>query len=265
VIGAKIGAGREADVHTWGDDAVVKLYRPGFGGHRAEALALTKLGGRGIAPPLLDVVNCDGRTGLVLQRLGGSDMLTLLQRQPWRMLRQARALATAHLGIHAVRVPGGLPNLRHILSARIEDAGLPPQLRDFAVRILQGLPDGDSVCHGDYHPGNVLVAADRVSVIDWVGAACGVPEADHARTLLLLRRADPLPGTPVLSRTLMTAGRSVFTHGYARAYTEGSPRPLRHVDSWMIVHTAARLSEGIDIERPILIDLLDRARHRATR
>lgn len=40
MIGAKLGAGREADVHAWGDDAVVKLYRPGFGGHRAKALAL---------------------------------------------------------------------------------------------------------------------------------------------------------------------------------------------------------------------------------
>ncbi len=264
MIGAKIGAGREADVHAWGDDAVVKLYRPGFGGHRAEAQALASLDGHDIAPKLIDVVDCDGRTGLVLERLGGQDMLTLLQRQPWRVLGLARALATAHLAVNAVRVPTGLPDLREVLAARIDDAGLPPQLREFAVRVLGGLPDGDRVCHGDYHPGNVLVAADRVSVIDWVGAACGVPEADHARTLLLLRRADPLPGTPLLSRALMAVGRSVFAHGYTRAYAGGSPSPLRQVDSWLIVHTAARLSEGIDIERPTLIDLLDRARLRAT-
>lgn len=263
MIGAKLGAGREADVHAWGDDAVVKLYRPGFGGHRAEAQALAKLDGHGGAPRLIDVVNCDGRTGLVLERLDGPDMLTRLQRQPWRMLGLARALATAHLAIHAIRVPGDLPDLRQVLAARIEDAALPPQLRDFALQILHGLPDGDRVCHGDYHPGNVLAAADRVSVIDWVGAARGVPEADHARTLLLLRRAVPLPGTPVLSRALMAVGRSVFAHGYTRAYAGGSPAPLRQVDSWLVVHTAARLSEGIDIERPMLIGLLDRSRRRA--
>lgn len=263
MIGAKIGAGREADVHAWGDNAVVKLYRPGFGGHHAEAQALATLDGHGVAPTLIDVVDCGGRTGLVLERLGGQDMLTLLQRQPWRVLGLARALATAHLAVHAVRVPTGLPDLREVLAARIDDASLPPQLRDFAVRVLGGLPDGGRVCHGDYHPGNVLVAADRVSVIDWVGAARGVPEADYARTLLLLRRADPLPGTPLLSRALMAVGRSVFAQGYTRAYISGSPGPLRQVDSWLIVHTAARLSEGIDIERPTLLDLLDRARHRA--
>lgn len=43
MIGAKIDAGREADVHTWCDDAVIKLYRPGLLGHRAEARALTSL------------------------------------------------------------------------------------------------------------------------------------------------------------------------------------------------------------------------------
>jgi len=265
MIGARLGAGREADVHAWGDDAVVKLYRPGFGGHRTEAVTLSKLDGHGVAPRLVDVVDCDGRTGLVLERLAGPDMLTLLQRQPWRIFGLARALSTAHLAIHAIRVPGDLPELRQQLTARIHDAALPRPLRDFALQVLDGLPDGDRLCHGDFHPGNALVTADQVGIIDWAGAARGVPEADHARTLLLLRWADPLPGTPLLSRALMATGRSVFARSYGRTYTRASPEPLRHVGSWLIVHAAARLSEGIDVERPALIARLERAGREATR
>jgi hypothetical protein len=137
---------------------------------------------------------------LVLERLGGTDMLSLLQRQPRRLLGLARALADAHLVVHGIQAPAELPGLRPVLAARIAGAGLPPPLREHAVRVLDALPDGDRLCHGDYHPGNVLVAADRVGVIDWANAACGVPEADHARTVLLLRWADPLPGTPVIAR-----------------------------------------------------------------
>lgn len=133
------------------------------------------------------------------------------------------------------------------------------------MRILDRLPTGDRLCHGDYHPGNVLVAADRVGVIDWGYASRGVPEADHARTILLLRWADPLPGTPLMLRGLMVAGRSVFARGYTRAYRRHSPHPLQQVDSWLTVHAAARLSEGIDAEQPMLTGLLHRARHRATR
>jgi Ser/Thr protein kinase RdoA (MazF antagonist) len=265
VIGDKIGAGREAEVHAWGDNAVLKLYRPGFGGHRAEAVALTTLDGHGVAPRLIEIVDRDGRSGLVLERLDGPDMLTLLQRQPWRVRGLARALASAHLAVHAVRVPADLPDLRSVLSARIEHAALPPHLRDFSLEVLDGLPDGDRLCHGDFHPGNALIAGDRVSIIDWPAAARGVPEADHARTLLLLRWADPMPGTPALSRALIAVGRAALTRGYTRAYTAGSPGPLRHVDSWLAVHAAARVSEGIDVERPMLLGLLDHARRQATR
>ncbi len=264
VLGPRLGVGREADVYAWGDAAVVKLYRPGFGGHRVEAAALRSLNGGGIAPRLLDVVNRDGRTGLVLERFDGPDMLTLLQRQPWRVLGLAGVLATAHLAVHRVAAPAELPDLRRVLAARIRDAGLPAHLRDFATRVLDGLPDGDRLCHGDYHPGNVLVAADRTAVIDWAGAARGVPEADHARTLLLLRWADPLPGTPLLSRALIGAGRSLLAHRYAQTYRRGSP-PMRQVPSWLVVHAAARLSEGIQVEHAMLIGMLDRAQRKATR
>jgi hypothetical protein len=265
MIGARLGAGREAEVYEWGDDAVVKLYRLGFGGHQAEAVALATLDGHGVAPGLIDVVDCGGRTGLVLERLRGPDMLTLLQRRPWRLFGLAGALAGAHLAVAAIRAPADLPDLRQILAARIDDAGLPPPLRGFTVRVLDGLPDGDRLCHGDYHPGNVLVTGHGLGIIDWGNAARAGPEADHARTLLLLRWADPLPGTPLSARALLAAGRSTLARGYARAYRRGSPRPLRQPDSWLVVHAAARLSEGIEVERPTLLGLLDRARRRAAR
>ena len=50
MIGPKLGAGREAEAYAWGDDAVVKLYRPGYLGHRAESVTLAKLDGHSVAP-----------------------------------------------------------------------------------------------------------------------------------------------------------------------------------------------------------------------
>jgi Ser/Thr protein kinase RdoA (MazF antagonist) len=248
-------------VYACGDAAVLKLYRPDFGGHRAETVTLRSLDGHGVAPKLVDVVDCDGRIGLVVERLAGPDMLTLLQRRPWRVYAVARSLAEAHLAVHRVRAPAELADLRQVLASRIQDAALPQHLLDFVSRVLDGLPDGDRLCHGDYHPGNVLLTADRTAVIDWSGAARGVPEADHARTLLLLRWADPLPGTPLVSRALIAAGRSLLADAYARTYRRGSP-PLRHTRSWLVVHAAARLSEGIPAERAMLTGTLERARRK---
>jgi streptomycin 6-kinase len=268
MIGPKIAEGREAEVYAWNADAaaVLKLYRPGYSGHMAESVALTRLGIGGVAPRLIDALEFDGRHGLLLERLDGSDMLAMLERHPWRLLRYARTLAEAQIRIHNVQAPADLPDARQTLATRIDAAALRPQLHDFARRILDGLPAGDRLCHGDFHPGNVLVGADRrVSVIDWANATRGVAEADFARTVLLLEQADPLPGTSQLFRGLMAAGRSLFARAFARAYRRRTHDPLKHVDSWVIAHAAARLAEGITVEEPRLIAFLDNAWRNATR
>jgi hypothetical protein len=40
---------------------------------------------------------------------------------------------------------------------------------------------------------------------------------------------------------------------------------MRQVDSWLLVHAAARLSEGIQTEQAMLTGVLDRAQRKATR
>jgi aminoglycoside phosphotransferase (APT) family kinase protein len=262
-LGPRLGEGREAEVYARGDDAVVKLYHAGYHGHRAEASALSHLDGQGFAPRLIDIVEQDGRCGLVMERVPGAEMLTLVRRQPWRVVSLSQAMARAHLAIHDCPAPADLPDLREDLAARIDGTPMPAHLRSFARRALDGLPDGDRLCHGDLHPGNVLVAAERVGVIDWANAARGTPTADHARTILLLRWANPLPGTPLASRALIAAGRTTLARAYARGYIAGSPSPLQHLDSWLTVQTAARLSEGIEAETARLIRLLERARRKA--
>ena len=45
-----------------------------------------------------------------------------------------------------------------------------------------------SVCHGDFHPGNIMVDGDQVTgVIDWPGIAIADPEFDIGTTMVLIR------------------------------------------------------------------------------
>jgi len=259
MLGEAIAQGRQAEVYAWDGDerAVLKLYRRGLGGHAAEAAALAPLDDAHLAPRLLDTVRIDGRDGLMLQRLDGVDMLSLLGREPWRLVSLARELAHAALRIHRLPAPPALPDLIEVLDERIAAADLETRLRDHVSRVLDGLPAGDRLCHGDFHPGNAVVTADGVRVIDWPGATRGTPAADLARTMLLLRHADPLPGTSLMGRVLLWTGRSIFARSFFRAYRRGAPDPPSRLDEWTTVHAAARLAEGITAERVRLLGFVE--------
>jgi hypothetical protein len=61
------------------------------------------------------------------------------------------------------------------------------------------------------------------------------------------------------------ASSGPFAHRYARAYRDGSPQRPRQADSWLVVHAAPRLAEGIEVEQATLIGFLDHAHQKATR
>jgi len=52
---------------------------------------------------------------------------------------------------------------------------------------IQSLPDGNFVLHGNYHPGNIMAAADgKPVIIDLLNVCCGPQEYGVARTFFLL-------------------------------------------------------------------------------
>ena len=62
------------------------------------------------------------------------------------------------------------------------------------------------ICHGDFHPLNVLVDGDDAWLIDWTDAALGPREGDVARTLLLFEVASIAAGSSVERAALSWLG-----------------------------------------------------------
>ena len=78
--------------------------------------------------------------------------------------------------MHDLVAPEDLPSLRDLVRTKIEVAAdLPAELADFALEKLDALPDGDRLCHGDFHPGNILLGGDGPAVIDWTDAPAATP------------------------------------------------------------------------------------------
>lgn len=254
-----LAEGREAEVFVQPDGSILKLMRePSYAPRvQREAAALRVLRSNGHdAPVVLDIVTVDGRPGLVIERVPGDNLLALLGRRPLSVLTAGRVMAEAHAVMHDCLAPEELPDLNDDLRQRIEAAPLPDELRAGALRILETLPHGDRLCHGDLHLGNMLGSFSKSVVIDWGDASRGDPIADVARTELLHRLGDPPPGAPAAIRALAPIGRSVLVARYLAVY-----RKLHHIDrrslqQWAIVRAAARLLEPIPSEHPKLLRFL---------
>ena len=255
--------GREAEVYLREDGCVVKVMRSPAQAPRVqrEATALQALAGHEhLAPAFMEITEVSGRPALVSERVGGHDFLALLSRKPWLVLAAAGSLGRAHAAMHQHAAPRSLPELHGELAWRIEAAkALPFKLAAEALARLHTLPNGDRLCHGDYHPANVLGTLEAPVIIDWGDASRGDPTADVARSLLLLRAGELPPDTSTPMRALTAIGRGLLTRRYLAVYRQSAREDLTRLDDWMFVRAAARFNEEIEVEYPRLTRLLEEA------
>jgi aminoglycoside phosphotransferase (APT) family kinase protein len=225
-----------------------------------EAAALQALGSAGLpAPQVREVVTVVGRPGLVVDRVPGVSLLDKVGAKPLLFERVARAMAEAHAAMHAVVAPAELPSLKDDLRDRIEAAEpLPPELCPPVLAVLDALPDGDRLCHGDLHPGNMLGTASEPMLIDWGDASRGDPLGDVVRTAVLIRVGEPPPHSPRLIRLLARGGGGLLSARYVAHHRKQRDIDMADFARWRAVRAAARLAEPIPEEHPRLLKILRR-------
>jgi hypothetical protein len=137
-------------------------------------------------------------------------------------------------------------------SARLED-----RTKERILGVLKDLPDGDSLCHGDFHPGNIICDKDSRYLIDWVGASRGDFCADVAHTYVLLR---VVPRVPHMSRVMhfmqKRVGQAVADR-YLTAILSGTSFDHERLSKWVFVNAAERTYHGLESEQERLQRFID--------
>lgn len=251
-----IALGRTAEIFEWQDGQILKLYRAGCPprliDEETQRTRAVQAAGLPV-PAVLDVIEKDGRRGIVFERITGPSLLADFGAKPWHLIRAARLLAELHAAMHEREV-SDLPPLRDSLVYRVENSRVSAATKSRALNVLAQLPEGHAVCHGDFHPDNVILSPRGPVIIDWMTATGGHPSADVTRTSLILRLASPPPG---LARTLFAVVRDLFQAQYLKHYQQ-----LRHVtredsERWLLPVAVARTLEDIPTERQSLAALSD--------
>lgn len=205
----------------------------------------------------------------VMERAEGTMMLDALRRRPWRTRALMSQLAGLHARLHALPA-GGFPDDDDLLDRRLrlprhaaealDDDPLRAGLA-LVVSMADELRDSPpAVCHGDFHPLNVLVATTRASVVDWTDSGIGDRHGDIARTALLFEVAA-VAATGTLDRAALGLIGPRLGRTYLRAYRRHAPVDERRLALWTPVH----LLHGWSQARALHAGLLDRGEEHDTR
>ena len=253
-LGAPVASGRTAEIFSWGEGTILKLFHCGAALPELELERHNATAARacGVATPAVhDLVRHGRRWGLVFERVDGPTLLEKIQARPEDMQRWATELARLHLALHQapVRVTR-LPDQRQRLERKIRHGQrLAPAHRAAVLGLLERLPAGSALCHGDFHPANVIMSADGPVIIDWIDAALGNPLADVARTSVVLLGHLNSGGVDEQEK----AGLELFHETYLHQYMGATPDRWTEYEQWLVVAAAARLTEDIAGERDWLL------------
>lgn len=245
-LGQPIALGRTAEIYAWQNATILKLFHEWFSLDDIQyEMAINRavhVSGLPV-PEVGEVVQVNGRYGLIYERVDGIPMMTALQQRPWRLFGYARQLAGLHARMHETDIEIALPAQRQRLVRKIEQAvQLPAETRARLLTRLEGLPDGKQICHGDFHVSNVLLTPDRAIIIDWMDATLGNPLADVARTNILVMGAIACGQIPAgLSGSMVRLFQGVYLRHYFRLRPGGQEEYRR----WLPIMAAARLEENI--------------------
>jgi aminoglycoside phosphotransferase (APT) family kinase protein len=174
-----------------------------------------------------------GSAFMIMELMPGEPMMNL----PLDMI--PRMLAEAHLRLHAIDPETITEALKSKLGTRGRTLdGLFSWVKDqIHCGGLRGLYEGlewiegnlpvytgdGTICHGDFHPMNILVEMGEVSgVLDWSGFLIGDPAYDVGSTVFLAEVAAPL--------LLPGVDWKALAWRYLQRYREASPLRLERIE-----------------------------------
>jgi tRNA A-37 threonylcarbamoyl transferase component Bud32 len=237
-LGPPIATGATADIHDWRTGQVLKVYHREIPRAVAvrEARITRALYAAGVRVPAVgELVEVNGRLALPMEKVSGPPLASRLV-DPESGARAGHIAAELHVAMHALSEES-LPAMRAQFTRVIEAGPLSNERKERVLRAMETLPDGDRICHGDFHASNILVAETGPVVIDCVVAHRGNPRADAAQTCVAMTewlyfgRPDGF-------------GQAVarFIESYEHRYFQLCPEGRDELPAWKPIVAAVRLS-----------------------
>jgi Ser/Thr protein kinase RdoA (MazF antagonist) len=259
-----IGVGRTAEVFPFEDGKVLKLFYPTIPQSWIEKEIVV---GRYIqdaklpVPQIFQRMKLNDRDGVVYERIEGRSLMNELATKPWNIIHYANLLANLHIKVHDVPAPVNLESQREWARGGIpKTTKIGTDLQQGVLKLLDSLSIGNQLCHGDFHPGNIILTHRGPVIIDWMTASKGIGCGDVARTAIILEAAKAPKGTPM--RWLLEWVRKVFLATYLKTYFQLRPVEENAFIAWRTIMAANFLVDvSLPDERSALMEIIKKGIH----
>lgn len=178
-----IAKGNTAEVFEYEEDKVLKLFKPGYPVEQIQREFNNTVIMNRICvhtPKAFEIVEHAGRHGIVFQKIIGVDLFSEYLKNPSDE-KVASVILTDLSDIQ-----------KKILLEKTEEGISYKIYLEWFGYDGSNLPDGNFICHGDLHPGNIIRTKDgELCLIDFMNVCRGPKEYDVARTYVLLTENNP--------------------------------------------------------------------------
>lgn len=224
-----IGSGEYGRVYKIDHGRVVKLF------HNPEFLDLEYRFCKYIgdetpfAPQVFKRVEIDGLQGYEMQEIVGERLIDVIDDVGY----YGELMGVYHRKIHDWKAGHlELPNIHDVMKQHIQTLNhFSKERKEWLQNILQTLPQGMSLLHGDYMPYNLIYLDDKLSALDWSDAMLGPGEADIARSLYFI--LDPTD----YEDATYTLSPEAFIEAYLIGYYGNKPM-MGIIRKWLLLNVA---------------------------
>ncbi|PFE03855.1 aminoglycoside phosphotransferase [Bacillus cereus] len=248
-LGKPIAIGNTAKIYLC-DHKIVKVFKKHFPNTESlyEAKKQEYAYSCGLnVPQVFEVTEIKGRQAIIMEYVKGQTVGELLINHMERAEHYISICVDIQQKMHAVVVNSDLLEpMSAKLHRQIESVyNLDEELKDKLLRKLDSMVIEPRLCHGDFHPFNLIMSHDNVKIIDWVDASAGDIRADVYRTYLLYAQSSV-----------------ELAEMYLRIYCNNTGLSRNEVLEWAPIIAGARLSENSSSENiEHLKGLVDRYCH----
>ncbi|MDR0707850.1 MAG: phosphotransferase [Treponema sp.] len=226
------------------NDKVIKLFDENYSKADVlnEALNQARVEETGLKiPKLLEVTKVENKWAIALEYIEGKTLDRLMKENPDKRDEYFELFVDLQREVHAKKSPL-LNKLKDKMSRKIAQADLDATTRYDLHTRLDSMPKHVKVCHGDFNPSNIIIAADGAPyIIDWAHATQGNASADAARTYLLFWLAGDIAGA----------------EKYLDLFCKKSDTAKQYVQKWMPIVAASQMVKGKEKEKEFLLRWID--------